>query len=497
MLRSIGHIIHGPASILMRPPLIGTHILTKRLVVLERSGRFEEALEVFEPEWENEDFLPSISGGPPEENAEVLLRFGSLIGFHGHKHGIPDAQERSKNILTMARESYSQLGNLRKVAECENYISLAYWRNGEWREALAWVEGALAREIPQTSRSALYAEVTKSMILLSTGQIEENIANCLAVESRMRKHGDAFLNGCLCTNLALSYKRLGQNAEAMAYLRLARYFHERSRHRTYLGTVYNNLAQLYKAEARYVEAHESVDAAIKIYRRIKDRTREASSIDTKAQIYLSERNLDRALEMADLSISILGSLSGSADLAESYFTRARILLLSDRFSDAVLSLIDSVNITRIQNGDLAAKTTIDQFIGLLAERQQEKFESKPIASDQLELVLPASLSEYSDFKGVWINTGKLETAGIPSGSLAIVVPCEINRGDLAAVMELKSNVVSCGFYDAEFGIVCLEGSDTEPELFEENEIKVLGKIVGVCRSGKDPDGKMHVEPIVH
>lgn len=498
MPRNIEHIIHPLPAVLMRPPPpIASRFMTKRLVVLERCGRFEEALESFGPAWENEDFLPAISGARPEENAEATLRFGSLIGFYGHKHGVPDAQERSKNILTLARESYSEIGNLRKVAECENYIALAYWRNGEWREALAWVEEALAREIPKTSRSRLYAEVIRSMILLSTGQIEENIANCLAVESRMRKHGDAFLNGCLCTNLALSYKRHGQNAEAMAYLRLARYFHERSRHRPYLGTVYNNLAQLFRAEARYKEAHESVDAAIKIYREIKDRARHASSIDTKAQIYLAERDLDRALEMADLSIATLGGLRGSSDLAESYFTRAQILLFSDRLNDAVLSLVDSVNITRFQNGDLAAKATIAEFMGLIAERQQEKLNWKPIASDQLELVLPASLSEYSDFKGVWINTEKLETAGIPRGSLAIVVPCEISRGDLAAVVELKSNVVSCGFYDAEFGIVCLAGFDSEPELFQENEIKTLGKIVGVCRSGKDTDGKMHVEPVVH
>jgi tetratricopeptide (TPR) repeat protein len=495
MPRGIGHIIHRLASILMRSPHIGLKVSTKRLVVLERSGRFEEALEVFGPGWEDEDFVPHVSDGTPEDAAEALLRFGSLVGFYGHKHAVSGAQERSKNILTSARVAYSEIGNNRKVAECENYIALAYWRSGEWREALIWVEAALAHDIPPTSRPRLYAEVTRSMIFFSTGRIEENILNCLAIENVMRKHGDAFLNGSLCTNIALSYKRLGRNAEAMQYLRLARYFHERSRHKTYLGTVYNNLAQLYKAEAKFDEAHQSVDAAIKIYRRIKDRTREASSIDTKAQIFFAERKLNDALSMAERSISLLSGIAGSADLAESYFTRAKILLYSDRFTDAVLSLIDSVNVTRIQNGDIAAKSIIDQFAATLAERENEKHKPKPIDSDELELVLPASISHYSDFKGIWIKTDKLENMGIPRESLAVVVPCEIRRGDLAAIMELKSNVVSCGFYDSEFGIVCLDGSGTDPELFDENDIKVLGKIVGVCRTGKDPEGKMNVEPI--
>ena len=81
------------------------------------------------------------------------------------------------------------------------------------------------------------------------------------------------------------------------------------------------------------------------------------------------------------------------------------------------------------------------------------------------------------------------------GSLAIVVKAKVKRGDLIAVAEVESGEVSCGFYDADFGIVCLEGADGEPQIFDEKEIRILGKIVGVSNSGRTEDGKMVVEAL--
>jgi hypothetical protein len=55
--------------------------------------------------------------------------------------------------------------------------------------------------------------------------------------------------------------------------------------------------------------------------------------------------------------------------------------------------------------------------------------------------------------------------------------------------------VSCGFFDSDFGIVCLEAGGSEPQLFDKSDIKILGKIVGVCNSGKNADGAMEVHSL--
>jgi hypothetical protein len=66
---------------------------------------------------------------------------------------------------------------------------------------------------------------------------------------------------------------------------------------------------------------------------------------------------------------------------------------------------------------------------------------------------------------------------------------------LVAVSELASGEISCGFFDSDFGVVCLEGCDSEPQLFDQQDVKIIGKIIGVCGTDKDLDGKLIVRPL--
>jgi len=202
-------------------------VLAKRLIKLERTGRYEEALAQFDHGWETDDHWPSLEGVDRSTSAELQLRFGSLIGFQGYRRDVPGAQERSKDILTAARETFVGLEDAEKIAECENYIALAYWRKGEHGEAAAWVESALSHPIPENSDPRLYSLLTKSLILLSEKRDHENIDLCLDVEDRFRRFADPFLNGSLCANLGVSYRNLRKGADAMKYFTLARTFHER------------------------------------------------------------------------------------------------------------------------------------------------------------------------------------------------------------------------------------------------------------------------------
>jgi len=77
----------------------------------------------------------------------------------------------------------------------------------------------------------------------------------------------------------------------------------------------------------------------------------------------------------------------------------------------------------------------------------------------------------------------------------VVVPDKVRRGDLVALVELSNDLVSCGFYDSDFGIVCLEAGGSEPQLFDKSDVKILGKIVGVCGGSKNADGTLDVRPI--
>ncbi|HEY0426898.1 MAG TPA: tetratricopeptide repeat protein [Pyrinomonadaceae bacterium] len=450
--------------------------------------------------WEDTRSFPVIDEFEPLDAAEIILRCGSLIGFLGHNKQIPNAQEKSKNLLTEARNRFLDIEDAEKVAECENYMALAYWRTGELKEAESFVEAALSNNLAASSNARIYAYLTRSLILLTRGKYKEIIESCARFESDFRKYGDAFLNGSFCTNLGIAYQELYQTHEALKYFELARYFHQKAKHQIYLATVENNLAQLYKLENRFSKAHQMIDNATKIFRQIKDKTREGFALDTKAQIYYAERKYADALTTSEKALELLGKSENKAYLVETLLTKTKALVYLDNFSAATFCLFEAVQIAKTQIDEETADNLVKEFEKTLQEKNsfviEEIFSEKaPPAAENLELVLPPALAHYNDFQGVWIKNNHLESVGLRKDSLAIVARAEVNRGDLVAILEIENDSVSCGFYDSDFGIVCLEGEDSALQLFDEKDIRILGKIIGVCRAEKNPDGKMVVEPI--
>ena len=97
--------------------------------------------------WEDTNSFPEVEDYAPRPAAEIILRCGALIGFLGHNKQIPNSQEKSKNLLTEARSRFFDIYDVEKIAECENYLALAYLRTGELTEAETWVEEAFSHNI--------------------------------------------------------------------------------------------------------------------------------------------------------------------------------------------------------------------------------------------------------------------------------------------------------------------------------------------------------------
>lgn len=472
-------------------------VIARQLFKLERRGRYGEALLELGFGEADTSFAPNIEGMAEVDAAEMLLRCGSLAGFYGHYKQIPDSQINSRNLLTDARERFIELNDPSKIAECENYLALTYWRTGELNEADTWIEEALAHNLPKSTDVRLHALMTRMLINLSLKRYEENLLLGRQVEADFFAFADAYLKGGLAANLGLSYKNLGNADEAMRLLELAKHYQEQAGHATFIGTAQNNLAQLYKSAGRFREAHRAIDHAIKVFEEIEDLTREGFSYDTKALIFVAEKKYEQALATIEKGVSILKCSENASYIADSLLTKSKILLYLDDFPSAVFALLEGVDILGKNAGEEAVRHLVEQFEAAIKEKDTPKQPEiiEPSAADDLELVLPASISHYEDYQGVWINNSHLEKAGLRKNSLAVVVSDDIKRGDLVALTETESGSVSCGFYDSEFGIVCLEGIDSEPQLFDESAVKILGKIVGVGHPAKADGGKIVVEPV--
>lgn len=472
-------------------------LLTRELLDLEKCGRYEEALAEVRHIWEDTTALPNTDDFEPQTAAEIILRCGSLIGFLGHIKQIPNAQEKSKNLLTEAYNRFLDIYQVEKIAECANYLALAYWRAGELVEAETWIEEALSYDLRPSNRVRLYSHVIKSMILLLSKKYEDVCSRLTELEDDFLNYADDFLKGSFYNNYGLALKNLGKIDAAFPSLESGRDYYVKSGNKFHCGLAENNLAQLYKSQNKFTQAHKAIDNATKIFRKIKDKTREGFSLDTKAQIYFVEKKYSKALETIEKALTILGKGENAAYLIETYLTKVKILLYLDDFSAATLCLSDAVQLAKTRISEKAALNLVKEFELVLEEKTSRKadenFSEEKSTDGNLQLILPPSLAHYQQIEVIRIQNEHLEEIGLKKGSLAIVVNEKIKRGDLTAVSERETDLVICGFYDSEFGIICLDGIKTEPQLFDEENVKILGRIVGVCSS--ETDGKMIVEPI--
>lgn len=479
--------------------LIQVSKLCKSLFELERQGRYEDALFEIGDLWRDKTALPDTEGLSPYLKAELILRCGSLFGFLGHTKQLPESQEKSRNLLTHARNLFLEIYEIEKICECENYLALTYWRTGEANEAKSWLEESLSRNLPESNDTRIYTHIINALVELSSNRPKKILKTLSKIEKVISQCADDSLKGSYYNQIGIAYDLLGNVTKALQNLRLARDFYKKANHQIYTGVVCNDLALLYKSASDFEQAHEMIDISTSIFTKIQDRTREGFSLDTKSQIFLAERKFEQALTTIDGAISTLSKGENKSYVVESLKTKIKILISMNKLSEATFCLIEAVEIAKSKISEEKADSIVEVYENYLRENfsaassDTQSNEKKNL--DNLELILPSPLSDFEDINVIWINNSHLEGAGIFKNSLAVIVPtADVRRGDLVALEELENKNVNCGFYDNEFGIVCLEGFDTEPLLFDEEKIRIIGKIVGVAND-KTNDGKLIVEPI--
>ena len=492
---------------------------------LERRGQYEEAIAELGEIWSDLTAEPQIAEFDARTGAEILLRCGSLLGFLGHLRQIPNSQEHSKDLLTVARENFLKIYDPEKIAECENYMALAYWRAGELNEAEIWIGESLARKIENRHPVRLYSYIIKNLILLALKRYPEIFSGLTVVKDDFQKYGDYFLKGNFHNTYSLALKNLGHPDLALSHYEKARIFFRQADNKSHQALVENNLALLYQSQKRFAEAHLLIDCGIQNFAALKDRTREGFALDTKAQIFLAERKFSQALETVEKAIEILQRGENAAYLTETLLSKVKILLKSDDFSAATMCLVEAVQIANTKIGENEAKRLVAEFETAIKEKTEKliretaakktrraaprpadsnsfnPFEHQPATGEtrieeNLKLILPSELKHFTAIQAIWINNRHLESVGLVPGLLAVIGAVkDTERGDLIAVSDIETDAVSCGFYEKELGIVCLEGDDGNVELFDEEKIKIVGKIIGICNPADKKFGKLPVRPL--
>lgn len=333
----------------------------------EHKGLYEQAFEILVPFWDSKLNYPNTSGLTAEEQAEIFLRFGGIVGFLGNSELIRNAQETSKDLLTNAHQQFLNLAINEKLAECENYLALAYTRTGEYNEAEDWLRAALSRNLPETDAVRLYSNVIESIINLHRENFDEIIKNGAVLENLFKENAPDFLIGCFYNHIGLANKCLGNKDAALKNLKLAGHYFQKADHKIYYGATQNNLAQFLRSQNEFSAAHACAQLAAKIFEEIGDKTRIAYSFDTQAQIFLAEEKPEIALKYANQAIEMLESSDSYRKLVESYRTKIKILIYQKQITDALTVMTAAHNIANLYISQELGKKIIDEVSLMIKE----------------------------------------------------------------------------------------------------------------------------------
>ena len=111
------------------------------------------------------------------------------------------------------------------------------------------------------------------------------------------------------------------------------------------------------------------------------------------------------------------------------------------------------------------------------------------------LNLPFSVPVETEVHGTIVSNPTFETIGLKKGVLAVSINTNIENGDLVSFLEIETNVCVIGYYSEMQGLICLEDGQSETEIFNGDEVRFCGKVIGYCELPKDCSKEIKVYPI--
>ncbi len=313
----------------------------------ESVGRYDEAAKSLSTYWKNTNNRPDTFGLNQREQAEILLRCGSLAGYIGSCNQKKDAQELAQTLITEASQLFSLFGDVEKLAECETYLALTYLRTGGLDEARSWISNAFKYDIDKKCETRLYTHVLDIMLLIREGKYAELVNKCKLLEPLFRNSGFLILQGDFNNNYAYGLMKLDKKNEALTRFELAKQFYKRTKHYLFLAGLENNLAIFFQKEGYFIEAHKHAKAAREAFKKLGDKTREGYSIDTQAQIYMAQGRYEEALKCANEAIRILSNGENYLYLENSLQTKSHIQLYLKDYSGLMETVAEAIRIVNL------------------------------------------------------------------------------------------------------------------------------------------------------
>ena len=373
---------------------------------LEEVGEFDSAAEALNPFWPRLLNRPNTKDLTEEEQAELLLRTGTLTGWIGSARQVAGAQEVAKDLISESAGIFENLGMFEKVAEARVDLAICYWREGGLDEARVTLHLVIDSLADSLSEQRLRALLNSAIVERAATRDRDALRICTDAAPLFDLSSNDALKGKFHNTFAAVLRSLGTSESREDYIdralveySAASYHWEQCGAKRFQARVENNVGFLFATLGRFDEAQEHLTRSRALSVSVGDQGGVAIAEDTKAQTFLLAGKYTDAEKAARSAVRSFKEGGEQTMLSEALTTHGKALARLRQAPVARAVLDQAVEIAQNagnpDRGGIAAITAIEELSTYLSTDDLQNYyrTAESLLSNSQNLSLKTRLGE--------------------------------------------------------------------------------------------------------
>ncbi|MGA6167103.1 tetratricopeptide repeat protein [Amycolatopsis magusensis] len=266
-------------------------------------------------------------------------------------------------------------------------IGLGYWRVGRSREALSYLEEALASARESGNRNTeSYVLNTLGLVCRALGRFTDALGYLEQALDLARETDDRTSEGLVLVVLGAACRGMGRYTDAARYLNLALVAARETGDRTSEGYVRVNLGDVLSAQGKHEIAVSSLAEGLALFAETGTRTSEGYALGILGGALRALGRYDEALERLDQALAVSRETGGRINEGVALKHRGDVHRELGRYDEAARCLREALSIAR-ECSDRGVESRVLNSWGSLASARGENTEAAAHFREALQIAL--------------------------------------------------------------------------------------------------------------
>ncbi|QFU86954.1 tetratricopeptide repeat protein [Amycolatopsis sp. YIM 10] len=289
-------------------------------------------------------------------------------------------------------------------------IGLGYWRVGRSKEALSYLEEALAAARESGNRNTeSYVLNTLGLVCRALGRFADALAYLEQALELARETGDRTSEGLVLVVLGAACRGMGRYRDAARYLELALAAARETGDRTSEGYVWVNLGDVLSAQGKHEKAVSSLEQGLTLFAETGTRTSEGYALGILGGALRCLGRYEDALERLDQALAVSRETGGRVNEGVALKHRGDVHQELGSHDEAARCLGEALAIAR-ECADRGVESRVLNSLGALALARGESAEAARFFRGALEIAVETGCTgdQACAHRGLGDATGERE-----------------------------------------------------------------------------------------